>query len=431
MSRVIPALFKLPSAERFMDTALSHFLDGFSGLILVPKTTPLESLFQELRYRFVLRNINFVEIDVSAYVETAPITCLCQELDIEWRNSLAPRLLEHLPEACTIPEFLPDVVWLTGIENLSSELVQSWIDAAFTWSGNGKVLRDRGIQLPALCIAIPWRADLRIPRSDIFFKIHYWWGIPSILEMRMLYQETANSVDVVEKWQEFQLPYLCAGDPFILPMLIDSKNLDERELGARLQEIAKERGWSKNYLQSLGMDEYLPSTNTLFNGSVSTAGGTTLHLWGEGVLNWNPECGLSVSSAALQIMGKHIGMRHRLWRGQAELLLPMLDMLRLSVCDYMAAKHGWDWPSIQREPLDPQEAAAVRESHYNCQLGHMENVLSSWPGRQRNYRELASYVREARLIRNELAHNRVVTFLQFHELCSAIEKMSHHWNNGW
>ncbi|WP_041439800.1 hypothetical protein [Syntrophobacter fumaroxidans] len=422
MTLVLTSMFRLPSVVRFTDIAMSHLLDGLTSIVLVPRTIPMGQFGQELRSRFILRGIDFLEIDISRFAATAPVTCFCQELGIKWRDPLAPRILAHLPEACDFPEILPEVVWLTGFEETAPQTAQAWIDAAFVWSGNSKVLRDRGIRVPAVCVTMPWKAELRIPRSDIFFKVFHWWGIPSVLEMRLLCQNETSVENEFEIWQEYLVPRLCVGDPLLMPALLETRSLEEREIGPILQEIAIGRGWRKESLDSLGIEETFSLNDTKLN-RMPELSGQVLSLWGEGVLNWTPDNGLSISSAALQIIGKHVAIKHRMWRGQSELVLPMIDALRLRVCDYMAGKHGCDWPIAHVEPKDLQESVAVRQTHYNCQLGHMETVLASWPSRQPVMRETAACIRGLRPLRNDLAHNRVMTFSKYQDLCERIDRV--------
>lgn len=42
---------------------------------------------------------------------------------------------------------------------------------------------------------------------------------------------------------------------------------------------------------------------------------------------------------------------HRLWRGQAALLLPFLDSIRLDLCAELTSLHGRDWPIRWKRPI--------------------------------------------------------------------------------
>lgn len=423
MTSVFHPAIRLPTVERFFDNTLSHLSDGLSVLTLLPKTAPIGDFTTELRSQFILRNINFLEIDLShAADDLPPVTRLCREIGIRWKQPLSPRLFDQLPDACTFPDLMPDVVWLTGLEQVEEHKTQLWIDAALEWSENWKLLRDKGICLPAVSLVLPSTKCTQIPKSDVFFKIFYWFGIPSLLEMRLLCADANRFESGIARWKELIVPQLCIGDFSLLSTLFEADSLNERELGSTLMSIAEERGWTRELLLTKGIGNLsLANCHWLSDGDTGPSG-DLVALWGEGIVDWSPGIGLAISSVALHVMGRHADIRHRIWCGQSELVLPLLNVVRLSVCDHMTKRYGLTWPVEYLEPGDPQEAAAVRDSPYNCQLGYLETVVNSWPDRQRLLRKIASHLREVRWMRNELAHNRVITFADFQKLCHTVEE---------
>lgn len=67
-----------------------------------------------------------------------------------------------------------------------------------------------------------------------------------------------------------------------------------------------------------------------------------LPLWQAGVIDWQPDEGLFIHSAALAALNDTATLRHRMWMGQARLLLPLIDAKRLEICRYLeTAFRNW------------------------------------------------------------------------------------------
>lgn len=99
-------------------------------------------------------------------------------------------------------------------------------------------------------------------------------------------------------------------------------------------------------------------------------------LWAHGALSWTLEFGLELHTAAMAVLGRDEEVKHRLWRGQAELLLPLIDHMRLMVCTDLAHSYGKNWPMRYGLPTSEEEKAAVQASPLACQWGYLDWSLS-------------------------------------------------------
>src|SRR5690606_30295850 len=63
-------------------------------------------------------------------------------------------------------------------------------------------------------------------------------------------------------------------------------------------------------------------------------------LWLEGLLDKDRYEGICLHSAAAALRGDTHLVEHRIWRGQARTLLPVLDAVRLEVCEYLSDRHA-------------------------------------------------------------------------------------------
>lgn len=184
-----------------------------------------------------------------------------------------------------------------------------------------------------------------------------------------------------------------------------------------LKEYAAHRGWTRALLQQCQRQ---------FRSNFRRGGGLEVprdlrSLWADGIVYFTPEFGLEFNTAAMAALGYRQEIRHRSWRGQVGLVLPMLDRVRLAVCAHLTETYGPGWPLLIT-PESEQEASAMSADPFACQLGHLDLLLHrsrtlAWEDRW------IPLIREARGLRNELALYRPVCFAdfsRFHELAGAL-----------
>ena len=137
--------------------------------------------------------------------------------------------------------------------------------------------------------------------------------------------------------------------------------------------------------------------------------------WAKGCLVYSPEYGLEVHSALLANCGKRSDVEKRIWRGEAELLLPIVNELRLRVCDDLTKYFGNEWPVKWLPPVHPQELEQVKETPLATELGHIDylfrNTGSGHP--LDSMRHFANLVWNARRLRNDIAHYKTVVYQDF------------------
>ncbi|HWQ14177.1 MAG TPA: hypothetical protein VNL77_15370 [Roseiflexaceae bacterium] len=146
-----------------------------------------------------------------------------------------------------------------------------------------------------------------------------------------------------------------------------------------------------------------------------------LELWAHGIVGATPEYGIELHVAALAALGRTEEIRHRLWRAQARTLLPLIDHVRLQICEELTRTYGPDWPIRWRAPLSDEEEQAVRISPLACQWGHLEWLVKNCAD-LRAANRWRSLVSLCRWIRNEIAHYRPVGFGDFESLRREVER---------
>ncbi|CEO90333.1 hypothetical protein SSCH_810005 [Syntrophaceticus schinkii] len=139
--------------------------------------------------------------------------------------------------------------------------------------------------------------------------------------------------------------------------------------------------------------------------------------------NWNDNDGVFIHSATLALQGDTATLEHRIWRGQARVLLPLLDRVRQEICDYLNRNFKQKWVSFceaNRNPNLPGDAS--------CQNGVAEySVIVDFfrlnESKSKVLKQLRRPVDYLRLARNNLAHYEPLGWLQFSQMISEVKKV--------
>ena len=115
-------------------------------------------------------------------------------------------------------------------------------------------------------------------------------------------------------------------------------------------------------------------------------------------------------------------MEQRLWRGQSELLLPILNNVRIRICDRLTDAFGADWPINPHRPLTDYEFEAVVDNPRGAEFGHIEYLFKNIPKFENNP-DLLGIASMGRTLRNEIAHYRLVEFSDFENLWNEKQRL--------
>lgn len=267
-----------------------------------------------------------------------------------------------------------------------------------------------------LCLAQGDAIVDHLPSTNVRLAVDWWWAMPSLIELRVLFRSVEDGTNRCrETWREHVLPSLVGADVELAEHLwddvFDNADLVERRLG----EYAAKRGWTAERLGVLGLDTGMLARQPLPSVIGRLPPVQMRALWSQGLVNETAEHGIEVSSAALAVLGRREALAHRLWRGQAGLLLPLLDAVRLDLCMALASEYGSAWPARIGWPADEGERRAVEDDPFTAQWGYLSMRFRSTPGlrARSNLRDMSGQAWE---IRNELAHYKPVRFEQFRRL---------------
>ncbi|MBP7892766.1 MAG: hypothetical protein KA063_04435 [Firmicutes bacterium] len=230
--------------------------------------------------------------------------------------------------------------------------------------------------------------------GDANVRIHWYWGFTSTLALALVGQAAADDMGLPAEavsWMKSAGAELAGTDVGLLDLLCRSWPVrlnstdagdgagygrtcgvgsDRGVLMQLLREYAVGRGWTRSWLEEHMLDRtrYRPGARPRLarppapsapapGMGMSNGPGNGLDLFREGALDWDPDRGTLLHSAAQALLGDVEDINHRIWAGQARLLVPILDGERLEMCKYLEANVK-DWvnycTSSNQSPLDAE-----------------------------------------------------------------------------
>lgn len=414
----LEALDRLPSVTQLVRRWAGDLSQRVSLLVLLPDGLDPADAWPMLRRALSERGISAAEVRLSELAPGPPSAALGAGLGWLGDDGATPATPDALMDAGARGA---EVIWLDGVDALNQTDLGRWLGLLPRWAEVSQRRANRGAPVTALCLLAPACAlPDGPPPGDLYLGVRHWWGLPSLLELRLLcrYREDRPPGEAAARWREAVLPALAVGDPALVDELWEDAAADVNLLEQRLLAYAHRRDWTAERLRQWGADRLnaSPMPRQLAAGEPWIA---ARDLWAQGAATWTPEGGLELHSAALAALGRRARIRHRVWRGQVDLILPMIDDVRVSLCTQLTEAYGPEWPVMWGPPQLDAEREAVLHDPFACQLGHLRYVLGATPTRDPQSQALAETMLS---LRNELAHYRPVGFYQFHQLLALVQR---------
>ena len=352
-------------------------------------------------------------------IHSSPVMSMSKTLDVAWPSPTTTRsvrnLLTHLEsyQVIHIRDF-------NTTHALDPAQRRQWTDLVLDWVRERNEIEISGRRASGLRLCLVAKLkdfDFAPPIEEVGLSVLWWYGFPSSLEVRLACR-IADQNSIIEehkmRWREQVLPALASGDVYLTEYLWDEILECNEDIMGRLVDYALKEGFSdcRDWPSQAVNREILEGE--AWN-DTRTPSYEVWELWGRGGLFCTPEYGSEVHPALLALTGHNTDVEHRLWRGQAEFLLPILNEIRIRVCDEMTETFGPEWPINPSPPLTGYEFEAVRDNPRGAELGHIEYLLEKVSTFEKRI-ELLPIVTASRTLRNEIAHYRPVSFADFDAL---------------
>ncbi|MCO6456623.1 MAG: hypothetical protein J5I93_15095 [Pirellulaceae bacterium] len=406
------------SARLLIRQVAEDVLQGHSVWLLHPAGRDARAIELGLQYEFHARHIAYHNLDVRE-LEGDPPRCLCRHFETDaGRNGRSPldSVLDALPDI--------DVVQLTGLDQLPLATQRRWVETAKIW---GRTCQSRQGESPrpaALCCVTSLAPELLTDiDGDVSFKLAWWWGVPSGLELRLLLRrlDSDEATRTECEWREHVGAALASGDELFAEHIWPELTSTIERLRAESRAYAIQRGWTAAQVKAAGLSNGFRHHATSNPLEAVEPPAANRRWWNDCLVHFSWEYGCQWHTAGLALLDDTQFFDSRLCRAQAALVLPRLDEVRHQMCHILTEKHGRKWPYCWCEPAAPEEREEIRQSPYACQWGHLRHLLLKVPA-LRSERRFEPLATQGWKLRNSLAHARPVEYDAFAELCSLAER---------
>lgn len=409
--------FHAPSIEHFLDKLTSDLQEGRSLIVLLPNSTKPTEVRRALAQRLDAAEWKTMTLRLRE-VEDIPqaIEELARPLGIEWQPAKIPRTVDNLLRLHRTQHPEEEVIlFFDGLDRIGEAARAIWLELLIRWSDTTHAIANSAVPIATLCLIDQAESLLtHLPNSMLYLQLHWWWALPSRIEVQLYCHNLLDPGEEREAnlWREYLLPHLAGNDVDLLQYLWNRLFCEPQEVTACLAGYAQSR-WPDTQVTRSELTAHGWAERPARQWRQPEPPLEFRRLWADGVIASSPEHGVELHPAMAAALGHRQTVYHRLWRGQAALILPLLDQIRLTLCTYFTGKYGHDWPICWGEPVG-EERDMLAENPLASEWRFLHKVLKydPVPSELRRFIPLA---KQGLDLRNCLAHYQPVAYQAFEE----------------
>lgn len=409
----------LPSVNRFLRDTADSFENGQNVIVLLPPPIWPTDVCDWLHTELDRRDISVDRLDVSSW-ERVPAT---PQALVNRAINAAVGKERPLAELFREPGF-PNIFLLTGIAAHPPANRSAWLRLIAAWADESR--RIPGRCSPCVFYLLEKAAMLpKLPKADIRLALRYWWGFPSSLELRTHCRNLEGEDTVLAAWRESLVAGVAPGDASLAAHLWTVCPKSISELRAGLLEFASRHAIAVAGEQpgDWSMERVFACMRTADRPNDAQHG-----RWAIGGIIGSPEYGAEQHPCQIAASPDQRRLEHLLWRGQQQLLLPLVDRVRIAGCHHVTEKLGVHW--LRRyitEDTADTDRLRLEESPLAADFGHLCSELSNLQDGRRGSEWVdqgrgspVAMFRQVRAVRNQLAHYRPLDFPTFDAFWRAV-----------
>lgn len=404
----------LPGQERVVAEITNDLVDGTTNIILIPRSVNLQEVEYSLGEGLSHGNqyLHSGSLVMADCKEQSPVLTLSTVFEIDWVDPYAPRTVQNLIRN----EGLPDIIFLRTFADASVEHRSKWLACIIEFS---EIRTKDRVKCPVFCV-VAQAADPTFKglSSKLGLKIRYWYNLCSYAEAQSYYQTTVSGLRAGEHvWKAALLASLAGSDYDLARDLGDVVLRSTSEIFRRMGIIAAKRSWRPDELRREGVDLLL---NTQLYVPLERLERThpIRNLWNLGLVDYSHDHGWEIPSWVLALLDCRETFEHRIWRAQVEVVMPIINQLRLLAIQDLLRNHGTNWLTW---PLPNQEGEmrSIAEP-FQAEPAFLRDLLFYHEQKLQKEQDFLPAITQALLLRNRLAHYGTIEFVEYLDLLENV-----------
>ena len=398
---------------------INDLADNVTTLVLLPDLVDWRKIEYLLEEALIdkaehLLGRSLVLVDCE---EQSPVVNLSEALAINWVDKNAPRTVQNLIKNGGMPE----IILLRTFMDATLEHQANWVRCLFDF--NEIRLKNR-VECPAFCV-VARAMDKAVTSlaSGPGFSTYYWYDFCSLAEAESFYQQEMEGRNLAETVWKASLLASLAGEKYGL-----AENLDDVILKGvspvleRLTDIAREFGWEDEDLRRQGIEQFL-NRHCYISLDKLKLDNNIRQLWALGLMDFSREFGWEISSWVLGALGLRKELKHRIWRAQVKVVMPIINQLRLRIIQTLVRGYGSEWLAWDIPLTKKDNGCNKSYDPFDAELFFLWNILRSHKKELRKEQIFLPSLRQAHLLRNKLAHYETIEFAEYQDLLRRLNDL--------
>jgi len=396
----------VPSVKRFCENIAEDLIEGRNVIAVFPPGFDTDVIWKWIHAYLWRQNKSGEERDVSVQAppNLAALASWLIKSDVAILSSTLPDLMSNGDR--------PDVINLNGLKTIPSSERLDWMGSIENWSRESQNRKPIGREWPRFLVLL--HAGIiplvDLPKNNVLLDTHWWWGFPSSAELLLLSRELSSDEDDEDAaWKECLISGIAPGDltladHFWSDIPKDYEGVVERLIifGERFSENDDLSKGATNIRRGprVGRGEELPFI--LFDD------------WEKGRIIGSYDFGIESHPVALAKSSLHEQLRYRMWRGQSQLLLPLINQVRLHACSQLTKQLGTEWFNQFPPPIGDGELDRLKASSLDAEFGYLRILAKRNPRVLELTNLRPEFIIATWDVRNDLSHYKPVNWTKFH-----------------
>lgn len=399
--------WSLPGPDRYLESVVSSLFDGKHVIMILPEPIRRNRPFNSVSMKIRDAGLGVVTERFLSSPDQDPVDALAEILDCppDRGGSLSELLDWNAPPSRFIAIDLGEMRDRHSISEWNSLLKQAGEHAQIKMSTPYQLL-------------VTFSAEAKLPPEDLMLSHHPWWGVLGSAEVDWVAEHALIDFPPSSTAEHYWLRSLCRGlcgyDLDLVRVLVEEKPTGLNETIELLQEVHAGR------CDSICLPNFEPEQLVPHGRKIPPPPRTDVEcsLWHLGYLDWSNGKGPYLHSAFLAAKNYEEEIRRRIWLAQLELLLPLVERIRLSVLTWLVSIQGPRWIEQLTDNLSQGEREDI-ETEIGSLAHHIFRSGSLL--KHRDFLTVKNMIWLWRDIRNDLAHGKFVSLARLDEAWLAYD----------